>query len=47
VCWVGSAFAFSMRAIDDEERWVRVEVRRWGGLIALGFGLFVLGMVLV
>jgi hypothetical protein len=47
VCWVGSAFAFSMRAIDDDERWVRVEVRRWGGLIALGFGLFVLGMVLV
>jgi hypothetical protein len=47
VCWVGSAFAFSMRAIDDEERWVRVEAVRWGGLIALGFGLFVLGMVLV
>ena len=47
VCWVGSAFAFSMRAIDDDERWVHAEARRWGSLIALGFGLFVLGMVLV
>jgi hypothetical protein len=46
-CWVGSAFAFSVRAIDDEDRWVAREVRRWGALIALGFGLFVLGMVLV
>jgi hypothetical protein len=44
-CWVGSAFAFSVRAIDDEDRWVWPEVRRWGGMIALGFGLFVLGML--
>lgn len=47
ICWVGSAFAFSVRAIDDEDRWVGVEVRRWGGMIALGFSLFVLGMALV
>lgn len=46
-CWVGSAFAFSARAIDDEDRWVAREARRWGSLIALGFGLFVLGMALV
>jgi hypothetical protein len=46
VCWVGSAFALSIRAIDDDERWVPVELRRWGGMIALGFSLFVLGMVL-
>ncbi|MET0390451.1 MAG: hypothetical protein ABW321_31050, partial [Polyangiales bacterium] len=46
-CWVGSAFAFSVRAIDAEDHWVRSEVQRWGSLIALGFGLFVLGMVLV
>lgn len=47
VCWVSSAFALSIRAIDDEERWVASELRRWGGMIALGFSLFVLGMVLV
>lgn len=47
VCWVGSAFAFSARAIDDEDRWVGGEVRRWAAMIALGFGLFVLGMLLV
>jgi hypothetical protein len=47
VCWVGSAFLLSVRAIDDEERWVPRELWRWGGMIALGFGLFVLGMVLV
>lgn len=46
-CWVGSAFTFSVRAIDDEDRWVWPEVRRWGGMIALGFGLFLLGMALV
>jgi hypothetical protein len=45
-CWVGSAFAFSIRAIDAEDHWVWSEARRWGGLIVLGFGLFVLGMVL-
>ena len=47
VCWVASAFALSVRAIDDEDRWVVSELRRWGGMIGLGFGLFVLGMVLV
>jgi hypothetical protein len=45
-CWVGAAFAFSVRAIDEEDRWVLPEVRRWSGLIVLGFGAFVLGMVL-
>lgn len=46
-CWVGSAFALSLRGLDDEDRWVPRELRRWGGLIALGFSLFVLGMALV
>jgi hypothetical protein len=46
-CWVGAAFAFSARAIDADDRWVAREARRWGSLIALGFGLFVLGMALV
>jgi len=47
VCWLVAAFAFSLRAIDDDDRWVPREARRWGGLCALGFGLFVLGMVLI
>jgi hypothetical protein len=47
VCWVGAAFALSIRGLDPEERWVPRELKRWGSLIALGFSLFVLGMVLV
>jgi hypothetical protein len=47
VCWVVAAFAFSLRAIDDQDRWILPEVKRWGGLCALGFGLFVLGMLLI
>lgn len=45
-CWVTAAFVFSVRAIDDQDHWVGAEARRWGSLIALGMGLFVLGMVL-
>jgi hypothetical protein len=45
--WVSAAFAFSVRALDADDRWVGREVRRWGGLSTLGFGLFVLGMVLL
>ena len=43
-CWVGAAFAFSVRAIDSQDRWVVREARVWGALIVVGFGLFVLGM---
>jgi hypothetical protein len=43
--WIAAGFAFSMRAIDEDDRWVTAEVRRWGALIVLGFGLFVLGML--
>jgi hypothetical protein len=45
-CWIGAAFAFSVRAIDEHDRWVGVEVRRWGALILAGFGLFGWGMTL-
>lgn len=44
--WIGAAFAFSMRAIDEHDRWVLPEARKWGAVIVLGFGLFVLGMAL-
>jgi hypothetical protein len=44
--WVASAFVFTLRAVDEHDRFVRREVLRWGSLIAVGFGLFVLGMSL-
>lgn len=46
VCWVGAAFALSIRGLDGEERWVPRECKRWGSLIVIGFSLFVLGMAL-
>jgi hypothetical protein len=45
--WIAAALVFSARAIDAHDRWVRSEALRWGAVIALGFGLFVLGMSLV
>ena len=44
--FVGGAFAFSMRAIDDRDRFVTLEARRWGALIVVGFGLFAVGLAL-
>jgi hypothetical protein len=44
--WVSAAFVFASRAIDEHDRWVGAEVRKWGALIVVGFGLFVLGMTL-
>ena len=44
--WIGSAFAFTLRAVDEQDRFIRREALRWGSLIAVGFGLFVLGMSL-
>lgn len=46
VAWVSAAFVFSMRAIDDQDRWVVPEARKWGAVIVVGFALFVLGMAL-
>ena len=45
--WISAAFVFSVRAIDERDRWVPREALRWGAAIGLGFGLFVLGMTLV
>ena len=46
VLWVSAVFGFSMRAIDDADRLIPRAARRWGALIVVGFGLFVLGMSL-
>ncbi len=42
--WVFGAFAFSEKAVDDQDRWVRAEAKKWGAVVMLGFGLFVLGL---
>jgi hypothetical protein len=42
--WVGSAFAFASRALDEEDRLVRREAWRWGGLVAAGLVLWLVGM---
>jgi hypothetical protein len=44
--WVSGAFAFTLRAIDERDRFVPREALRWGAVIVVGFGLFVLGMSL-
>jgi hypothetical protein len=44
--WVGGAFAFTLRAIDADDRFIPREALRWTAVIVVGFGLFVLGMSL-
>jgi len=44
--WVGGALAFSLRAIDENDRLVRPQAMRWGALVALGLGLFVAGLLM-
>jgi hypothetical protein len=46
LAWVVGACLFTVRAIDAEDRFVRPEALRWGALIVVGFGCFVLGMSL-
>jgi hypothetical protein len=43
--WVGGAFAFTLRAIDANDRWIVPEARRWSVVIAVGFAAFVVGML--
>jgi len=42
--WVVGAFRLASRGFDEEDRLVRAEALRWGGLAGGGFLLFVLGM---
>jgi hypothetical protein len=44
--FVGAAFAFSVRAIDDEDRLVTASALRWGAVIVVSLGLFALGLSL-
>jgi hypothetical protein len=46
IAWVSAAFMFSVRAIDENDRFVGPQARKWGAVIVLGFAMFVLGMVL-
>lgn len=44
ITWITAAFLFVHRALDREDRWVRNETVRWGSIILLGFGLFMVGL---
>lgn len=46
VGWVAGALLFSLRGLDEEDRIVAKEARRWGTMFVVGFGLFVLGLLL-
>lgn len=45
VAWVGGAFAFTLRAIDEHDRWVAAEAKRWGSVIVVGLVAFVVGLL--
>ncbi|NOY94008.1 MAG: hypothetical protein GXP55_22730 [Deltaproteobacteria bacterium] len=42
--WVGGAFTFATRAIDEEDRLVRPQALRWALVVLVGFALFALGL---
>lgn len=42
--WVSGAFAFALRAIDDDERLISSEARRSGTVFIAGLALFTLGL---
>lgn len=44
--FVAAAFAFSFRAIDDQDRLVRPAAVRWGAVIVAGLAMFALGLSL-
>jgi hypothetical protein len=44
--WVGGAFAFASRAFDEEDRLIGAQAWRWGGVIAAGLCLWIVGMAL-
>lgn len=42
--WVVAVFAFAIRAVDAEDRFVRPHAIRWGAMILIGFAAFVVGL---
>jgi tetratricopeptide (TPR) repeat protein len=46
VAWVTGGALLASRGLDARDAWVPAEARRWGTLIVLGLGLFVLGLAL-
>ena len=44
VTWVGGAIGFSIRAIDEDERLILPQARRWASLVLGGLSLFALGL---
>lgn len=46
VMWVGGAFGFSVRGFDERNGLIRRPACRWGTLVVVGLGLFVLGLAL-
>jgi len=42
--WVGGAFTFASRGIDEDDRLVRPLALRWGLVVLAGFLLFSLGL---
>ncbi len=44
--WIGAAFAFVTRALDEDDQLVPTEARLWGAVWIVSFGLFLLGLAL-
>jgi hypothetical protein len=44
--WILGAYGVLTRAIDRDDRFVDVELRKWGTAFVVGMGLFVLGLML-
>ncbi len=44
--WGAGAYGVFTRALDQDDRFVDVELRKWGTAFVVGMGLFVLGLAL-
>jgi tetratricopeptide (TPR) repeat protein len=46
IAWVGGSYGFTALAIDPYGQLIWRRVRRWGTVVVLGLGLFILGLAL-
>lgn len=44
--WITGGVMLATRGLDERDAWVPAQARRWGTLIVVGLGLFVLGLAL-